>query len=447
MTAQLDILVIGDDEPSLCAAACAARAGAATGLVSLPRGGKPLNTASVPGIPNDVWRRLDLHEYALNVVPVSARVTLFDEQASLATRANARDTGEDLAEHDVDGHGLWTDFVDEMRALGREDVLSPLCAGAPADAAAQLLRLFEDTRAMDRAARLSGTSSEILGDFFENAQLKDHLAAHALSRGGLSGVEAGSAASLTDSLNETAWPVRPEGGAKALQEVLRTICEKAGVQFFDGPLKPGPVRKEGRNGRLRTLSVNGHDKLKTRYVFFATPAAAEQAGAASAALGGAIGGGRMATAVMRFKLADATDPPSGDTNAIFQIVDEGDDMRRARNAAVRGRLPEKLPVEFEFTSNGDIVARTSYCPAAFCEEGEWRAWTSQDRQVVSARIKERLVSRMPNLAEAIRSTRIEVTGPPEQAFFSYADDIIVQPSRHDAIGAAVRLIDRVVNGG
>ena len=191
--------------------------------------------------------------------------------------------------------------------------------------------------------------------------------------------------------------------------------------------------------------MNGHDKLKTRYVFFASPAAAERAGAAAAALGGAMGAGRTATAVMRFKLADGAAAPAGDARAVFQIIDESDDMRRARDAAISGRLPDTLPVEFEFNEKGDIVARTAYCPAAFCEEGEWRPWTSQDRQAVAARIKERLTSRMPELAEAIRSTRIEVTGPPEGTVFSHADDIIIQPARHDAIGAAVRLIDRVMN--
>lgn len=447
MTAQLDILVIGDDEPSLCAAACAARAGAATGLVAPPRGGKPLYGASAPGIPNDVWRRLELHEYALSLAPVSARVTLFEDKVSLATGADPRETGETLAGDGVEGHDLWTDFIEEMRALGREDILSPLCAGASADAAAAILRLFEDDRAMARAGRLSGPCAEILADFFKDARLKDHVAAHALSRGGLSGVEAGSAATLGDCLNETAWPVRPGGGAKALGVILREACEKAGVQFFDGPVEPAPQRKEGgRGAKYRTLSVNGHDRLKTRYVFFASPAAAERAGAASAALGGAVGSGRTATAVMRFKLADGAEPPAGDAQAIFQIVDESDDMRRARDAAVSGRLPDKLPVEFEFNEKGDIVARTAYCPAAFCEEGEQRPWTSQDRQAVAARIRERLTSRMPGLAEAIRSTRIEVTGPPEQTVFAYADDIIIQPARHDAIGAAVRLIDRVMNG-
>lgn len=446
MTAQLDILVIGDDEPSLCAAACAAKAGAATGLVMQPQGGKPLYGASAPGIPNDVWRRLDLHEHALALEPVSARVTLFEDKVSLVTGADPRETGEALGDAGVDSHGLWPDFIGEMRALGREDVLAPLCAGASSDAAAQLLRLFEDERAMARASQRAGTCAEILTDFFDHARLKDHLAAHALSRGGLGGVEAGSAAALGDCLGETAWPVRPDGGAKALNAILRKVCEAAGVRFFEGPAAPAPQRKEGRGVKLRTLSVNGHDKLKTRYVFFASPAAAERAGAAAAALGGAMGAGRTATAVMRFKLADGAAAPAGDARAVFQIIDESDDMRRARDAAISGRLPDTLPVEFEFNEKGDIVARTAYCPAAFCEEGEWRPWTSQDRQAVAARIRERLTSRMPELAEAIRSTRIEVTGPPEEAVFSHADDIIIQPARHDAIGAAVRLIDRVMNG-
>jgi len=451
MTAQFDILVIGDDEASLCAAACAARAGAVTGLVTLPRGGKPLYGASAPGIPNDVWRRLDLQDYGLDLAPVSARVTLFGDQAALATGADPRETGEALAEAEIDGHGLWTDFVEDMRGLGREDALASLCAGAPGDAAERLTRLFADERAMARAGRLAGSCAEILADYFADRRMRDHLAAHALSRGGHGGVEAGSAAALGDCLGETAWPVRPEGGAKALHAILREACEKAGVQFFDGPAAPAPLarkepRKEGRNGRLRTLAVNGHDKVRTRYVFFASPAAAERAGAAAAALGGSMGAGRTASATMRFKLADAASPPAGDATAMFQIVDDGDDLVRARDAAVSGRLPETLPVEFEFNDKGDIIARTSYCPAAFCEEGEWRPWTSQDRQALAARIKERLVSRMPGLAEAVRSTRIEVTGPPEQPVFSYADDIIIQPARHDAIGAAVRLIDQVMNG-
>lgn len=452
MTAQLDILVIGDDEPSLCAAACAARAGAATGLVLPPRGGKPLYGASAPGIPNDVWRRLDLQDYALDLAPVSARVTLFQDKVSLSTGGDPRETGEALAAAGVGGHDLWADFIEEMRAMAREDALSSLCAGAAGDAAARLMRLFDDERALARVGRLAGGGDEVLADFFDDPRLREHVAAHALSRGGFGGAEAGSAAALGDCHGETAWPVRPEGGAKALHAILREACEKAGVQFFEGPVEPAAAparketRKERRNGRVRTLSVNGHDRVKTRYIFFASPAAAERAGAGAAALGGAMGGGRTATAVMRFKLAEDVAPPAGDARALFQIIDAGEDMRAARDAAVCGRLPQTLPVEFEFSDKGDIVARTAYCPAAFCEEGEWRPWTSQDRQALAARIKERLVSRMPALAEAVRSTRIEVTGPPERAVFSYADDIIIQPARHDAIGAAVRLIDQVMNG-
>ena len=440
MTAQLDFLVIGDDEPSLCAAACAAKAGAAVGLVRAPGKKKGFQSATAPGIPNDVWRRLDLHEYDLHVDPVSAQVTLLAEDAALATHAGARETSEALARAGVHDGSVWADFIEETRDLAREEFVLTAGSGVPADAAAQLSRMFADPHALDRAARLSGSCRETLDDIFTDERLKNHVCAHALAPSGLGGAEAGSAYALLDWSGEEAWRVRPEGGAKALHAVLEKACKKAGVDFYDGPAKPIP----SRSARYKALTVNGHDKLRTRYIFFATPLAAEQAGAADA--NAVFAGGRSVNVVMRFKLTERIVPPSGDVRALFQIIDSASDLRRARDAAVCGKLPERLPIEFEFTDKGDILARTAYCPAAFCEEGEWRGWTSQDRQAVAARIKERLVSRMPALAEAVRSTRIDVAGPSEEVLFTPSDRIIVQPGRHNAIAAAVNLIDKVMNG-
>ena len=440
MTAQLDFLVIGDDEPSLCAAACAAKAGAAVGLVRGPGRKKGLQGATAPGIPNDVWRRLNLHEYDLHVDPVSAQVTLLDEDAALATHAGVRETSETLAKAGVHDDSMWADFIEEIRDLAREKFILTAGAGGPDDAVAQLSRMLADPSALDRAARLSGSCRAVLDDIFADERLKNHVAAHALAPSGLGGAEAGSAYALLDWSGEEAWRVRPKGGAKALHAVLEKACEKAGVDFYDGPARP----VASRSARYKALSVNGHDKLRTRYIFFATPLAAEQAGVAEASA--AFAGGHSASVVMRFKLAERIAPPSGDERALFQIVDSAVDLRRARDAAICGKLPEKLPVEFEFTDKGDILARTAYCPAAFCEEGEWRGWTSQDRQAVAARIKERLVSRMPALAETVRSTRIDVAGPAEETLFAPSDRIIVQPGRHNAIAAAVSLIDKVMNG-
>ena len=106
-----------------------------------------------------------------------------------------------------------------------------------------------------------------------------------------------------------------------------------------------------------------------------------------------------------------------------------------------------MPVEFEFAPNGELIARSSYLPAAFYEDGEWRGWTGQDRQAAAAIMRERLASRMPGFANYIRRSEAEVSAPPAgPSPFAGCDRVVIQPRRHDAIGAAVKLIDRVMAG-
>jgi hypothetical protein len=139
------------------------------------------------------------------------------------------------------------------------------------------------------------------------------------------------------------------------------------------------------------------------------------------------------------------DPPGGDAKALFQVIDAGADLQEARDAAVAGRLFDRLPVEFEFTPAGEIVARSSYLPAAFYEDGEWRGWTGQDRQAVATIVRERLASRMPGLAARIRRTEADVAAPSSAASpFAGCERVTVQPRRHDAVSAAVKLIDQVM---
>ena len=439
MTALFDFLVIGDDAPSLCAAACAARAGALVALARPPEPGGAVSSVSVPNIPNAVWRRLDLHEYGLTVEPVSARVTLLENGAPVVTHADRRETGAALAAAGIDDYSLWPDFIAELESLERDDFIAAGASGAPLDAARALTRLLTDVSALDRAAQLSGTCRALLDDVFGEACLKDHTAAHALAPHGLGGAEAGSAIALADGMKDDAWRMRVDGGPASLHAALLKACEQAGVQIFIGEVRPAPAE----NGKSQTVVVGDQEKLKTRFIFFASPAAAMEAGAGRCAPGAALSGGG-AVAAMRIRLAETVDAPAHDKGAVFQIIDDSAELEQARDMMVSGRLPEKIPVEFEFTPEGDIVARTSYCPAQFSEDGEERGWTSQDRQAVAARIKERLLSRMPGLAEAVRGTRISVSAPPPNGGFAQSDRIIVQPNGHNPIGAAVSLIDRVM---
>jgi phytoene dehydrogenase-like protein len=442
MNGQCDILVIGDDEASLAAAAAAAKAGARVALLR-PAERKKRPAATAPAIPNFVWRRLDLQDYDLTLEPVSARVTLFGEGAPLTTYANARATSDALAEQDVGDHLLWSDFLEEASALAGDDYLSSSYFNAAAPGGKALAVLLGDSGALARAARLFGPCADVLDDYFENDRLKAHVSAHALAKAGFGDREAGSATALAESFSEDAWRVRTPKDSVALREVLEKVCQDAGVEMLAGKV----TEISAPSGKFIVVSIGADDKIRTRRIFFATPEAALAAGALNCAgLGGAsLGRAGCATFTIRFKLSEPMDPPGGDAKALFQVIDAGADLQEARDAAVAGRLFDRLPVEFEFTPAGEIVARSSYLPAAFYEDGEWRGWTGQDRQAVATIVRERLASRMPGLAARIRRTEADVAAPSSAASpFAGCERVTVQPRRHDAVSAAVKLIDQVM---
>jgi hypothetical protein len=160
-----------------------------------------------------------------------------------------------------------------------------------------------------------------------------------------------------------------------------------------------------------------------------------------------LGHSANAEFAVRFKLSEGAEPPLGEPGAIFQVIDEGGDIQAARDAAIEGRLYDRMPVEFEFSGKGEIIARSAYLPAAFYEDGEWRGWTGQDRQAAASIIRERLSSRMPGFASLIKRTETELSAPPSAASpFANCGRVIVQPHRHNAISAAVKLIDKVMAG-
>ncbi len=443
MTAHFDFLIIGDDEASLCAAACAQKAGAKVAMVRSSKSNKKQSARALSSVPNFIWRRLDLQEFDLTLDKVSARVTLLESGDPVVTLVGGRDTKAALANAGVDEYALWEDFVDETAVLADGGFINSALSGASKDGAASLANLLGDRTALSRASLLAGSCRALLDDCFEDNRLKDHIAAHALAPSGLGGAEPGSAFALTDYFDDDAWRMRVAGEGKSLYEILTAVCERSGVKIFTKPL--GRMSSDG--GKYKTAVFDDDEKLKTRVVFFATPDAAVEAGAGHCAPGASIRGAGTATAAMRLKLSEKIDAPAHDEDAIFQIIDDGDDLQDARDAAISGRPPERLPVEFEIAKNGDILARSAYFPSVFYADNEWRGWTSQDRQAAAMQIRERLTSRLPGLANLILKATIDITGAVSgDAVFPDCAGVVVQPSRHSAISAAVRLIDRMMAG-
>ncbi len=443
MTATVDFLMAGDDEACLAAAAAAAKSGARTALLRPPKRGPRIASTTHCAVPNFVWRRFDLHEYGLSLEPASARVTLTASDEAVSTFARPRETEETLAEAGVADHLLWTAFSDDMAGFSACPVLNGGLAGARSGGAA-LAALFRDARTRSAFGQLAGSCGVLLDDYFSDAKLKTHVAAHALSRAGLGGGEDGSAMALPELFAEDAWPVRIADGGPPLYETLERVCRNFGVTMREGRV----LEVAAEDAKHRLVSISGDEKIKTRYLFFATPEAAAAAGARCNH--SPLGVGGAATAVMRLTLKDRAVPAAGDEKAVFQIADDIAELQTARDEAADGRLPEQPPVEFEFTEKGDIIARTAYCPAVFREENGLRGWTGQDRQAIAARMKERLASRLEGLSQKVVKTEVAILGagdPERKTRLAEDENIIVQPNRAGAIGAAVKLVDKVVRNG
>ena len=459
MAALFDVLIIGDDEASFCAAACAAKGGARIALAR-PRTAekdtieKPLNDgAATAAVPNFIWRRLDLHEFGVSLEPVSARVTLLEDGQTVATYASERETAEKLLADGIDDGELWSDFVKDTAALKTNGALHGHISGAApgkkqmngGGAAGWITELLNDPSATRQAMQLTATCRSLLEDYFVDERLRNHVAAHALSATGLGGEEPGSAFALSEYVEDDAWRMRNAADAKSLRNALLAACDKLGVVSFFGAPKPA----DEENQKYQEVFI-GDEAIRARYVFFASPSAAVAAGAARIGGGAALRGPQSASAVMRITMNKAMNVGKHDSDALFQIIDDADDLQTARDDAAIGRLPDKLPVEFEFAPNGDLIARTAYCPAAFYEDGEWRSWSSQDLQAVETRMRARLVNRLPDLAESIANTRIEINGAQSETSNwrtdRNIDRVIIQPHAHGAMSAAVKLIDKVIAG-
>jgi len=439
MTASVDLLVIGEDEAALCAAAAAARAGTSTALLRGKRKSKT-KSASYCAIPNFVWRRLDLQDYCVSLEPVGALVTLFPGGDHVTTRAGVSETKSALAAADNPDHQLWGDFVADIRRLG-DDVQLVKPHGGERKEKIDLPALFGDMRALSALGQLTGSCAAMLDDYFNDEELKAHVAAHALAPSGLGGGEAGGAAALTQLFDENAWRVRPAAESAALRQALEGVCADSGVSMHEG------VAVEFASDNAKRLNVTFGDgtQIKTRHVIFTSPETAAINGYHDP-LSPLSRRGRV-SARMRVKLKKPIAPPAGEENAFYLIVDDANDLQRASDAVSDGRLPDRPPVAFEIAGNGDLIVSTAYCPKAFRDEEGLREWTGQDRQAVMKRMLERLESRISGLAGNIRNSEVEIIGaeaPPVPSRLEHDESIFILPNRHNAVAEAVKLVDKVL---
>jgi len=438
MTKPYDILVAGADEASLCAAAAAALHGARAALLAPSEIAKSA-CASCLAVPNFVWRRFDLHEYGLTLEPVSARVTFTNDNKTVSSYASARQSQTAFAKDKSGDYLIWESFVEEMRALGETAPFAKVMDGGVCDSAA-LGAIFADARSLAALERATESCTATLDDYLTDVHLKTHVAAHALGRAGLGGREAGSAIMLPEFFDEDAWPCRVAKNSPSLASVLEKVCDKNGVERLAGRL----VAIGAEEGKYRAVVASDNQIINTQLVFFASPDAALAAGARPAL---SMRGGANATAMLRIKLKHPIAPPAGDKKSTFQIADDLGELQCARDAAADGRLPDRPPVAFEFAGPREILARTSYCPASFRDGDAARGWTGQDRQAIAARMKDRLVERIDGLAGNISKTEVRVIGggePGHYARIRESEHVIMQPHRHNAIAAAVILVDKAL---
>ncbi|GJL95435.1 MAG: hypothetical protein DHS20C05_18400 [Hyphococcus sp.] len=434
-----DIAIIGSGEAALCAAGAAARSGAATALVQSKSVRRP-STASICNIPNFVWRRLDLHEYGFSLTPVSARITLLEDGAVVTTHNGEGETENALEIAKSKDSLVWSDFLTEIRAL--DEALDINGADVGRQLRRSLLSCLDgDEDQLSALEQHTMNVVSLLDDFLEDDALKAHLVAHALAPSGLGGGEAGTVAGLSEFMSEEAWRVRVENGAKAVFQALEDVCKNSGVTIFDSAFK-GVTNGSGKS---QLIQLADGETIKTKAILFASPDAALAAGFRAPLSPMAGHGG--AQAQLRIQLKSPMEPPEGNRHAIFQILDKASDLQAASNAAVSGRLPESLPIEFEFADNGDLLARTSYCPRAFKEEDGWREWTGQDRQAVTRLMTNQLSSRLGGLSDNIKKTSVKIMGPlslDTPVNTDRAENIYIQPSAHNAVASAVRLVDKVL---
>ncbi|NNL88279.1 MAG: hypothetical protein HKP25_04355 [Marinicaulis sp.] len=442
MAEVFDFLVVGDCEASLASAAIAAKSGARTGVIALETQ-RRTGRQSTSSVPNFLWRRLNLQDYGLLLEPVDARVTLLPDKKVIKTFSNTVATASEMAAAGNDDYQFWPSYKDEMVRLGAATIY-PALAGGNSSRNKNAAGFSGSPDSVASVLRLSGAAHDMLKDYFDNADFISHLGANILCPAGFGGGEPASALLLPEFANTHSQRVRSGKDSTSLARILKKICDENGVEFFSKKLSG--VAAAGRKHCLVTFK--GSDEIRTARLFFADPDRPSSLGINLGSMPLARKNAAQARVVLR--LREKIEPPAGEENALFHIIDEFADLENARASADDGRFPDPLPVAFEFTNDGDIVVSVSYCPTYFKEAGEKRDWTGQDRQVLIQLVTERIAQRVEGITGNVKKTEMQITGlsPLNVAWeVSDAEWLIVQPSRHNVIGAAAEMTERLFANG
>lgn len=438
---QYDLVIIGADAAGMAAAACAARQGADIGVrVALIRTGEEqTGGVSAPGVPDFVWRRLNLQETAYAAKPVEAMVSLFDDGRMLSTYQNRRKTAAAVADAEVDPNGVYHDLSGSLERLW-ESAENVLHLGARTGRGV-IERLAADDGACF-AERFVGSLDAVLDDHFEDGALKTHLASAALMPFGLAGDEPGSALALAAMSDAAAWRMRPADKSPSLVRILEEAAKSAGVEFFES----GVVSVQHTEGRGRKVVLENGDTLRTARVMAASAASPTASRLGSAWSLSPLARKEGASAEVRVKLGKAPPPPAGHKSAIYFAPGSSETLKAARDAALEGRLPDEPPIFFEFHKD-EIVVRAPYCPAALYSDDEPRDWSEQDRQMLGRLVLERLGKVLNGAVQNVRKVDVKITvrGVDIKARPNEAG-VLVPPTSHDEIGAASRLAMELVLG-
>lgn len=436
-----DLVVIGAEPAGLAAAACAARQGANVAVIRAAEAQGKAPTS--PGIPDFVWRRLDLHESGLDAKPVGARVSLFDNGRNLATHASAKKTREALESAEIADHNLWTDFTGDIsrRWSEGEEMATLAAAGRANGRPGSVLSAIASPAGTATIERLTSSTRSVLDDFFANDELKTHLASVALTPFGLGGDEAGSALALAALSEPAAWRVKTKARGPTLIAVLEEVARASGVEIFDAAVRLIEAGEE----KHRALTLEDGEILKARNVMAASEAAAARAGVPVTHALAPLARREGAVADVRVKFAKAPPSPTGDKDAVFYIAESIETLSEARDAAMEGRLPDRPPISFEFMRD-EIVVHAPYCPAVLRTEGEARDWTEQDRQALGRMIVARLAPFLNGATQTVRRIDVRVSQAGARQGEIDAGSVIAPPPAHDVIGAAAKLALELIRG-
>lgn len=435
-----DLLVIGAEPAGFAAAACAARQGANVGLIRAgekkPRGG------SNPGIPDFVWRKLNLQDAGLDVQPVSARVSLFEGGRSIATYASAGKTRDALEKTGGGDHHLWADFNDALSRLWSEGEDVARASAAGKEKSAPLLAALCAPQGAAAAGRLTRSTSSLLEDFFASDELKTHLASVALAPFGLGGDEPGSGLALAALSEPAAWRMRGGAKGRSLLEALEEAAKAAGVEIIEQRLRSVAAA----DNRARAVTLENGDVIRARHVMAASIDAAARADLDLAPAFSPLARRDGAVADIRLRFQKAPPALEAGKGAVYYLADSLGAIADARDAALEGRLIERMPISFEFNKD-EIVVHAPYCPAFLKTENEIREWSEQDRQALGMQIVARLEPFLNGATKSVKRIDIRVTPAAPLPGDAPARAILAPPPGHDPIGAAARLALELVSGG